>query len=648
METQGFKPLWPGWETVRLIGRGSYGAVYEIERDMLGEKEKAALKLITIPQSSSDIDELYGEGYDDESITSTFKEHLKSIVAEYSLMRKMNGSANVVNCDDVRYVQHDDGIGWDIYIKMELLTPLTKALGREVPDEQAIRIGEDICRALVLCKRHNIIHRDIKPANIFVSENGDYKLGDFGIAKTVEKTSGGTKIGTYEYMAPEVYHDRPYGSTVDVYSLGMVLYWLLNERRTPFLKLPPALPTNTEKEQARKRRFSGEELPSPAHGGEELKRIVLKACAYDPKDRYQSAEDMLRDLEALSAPAPAVRERREEPAPRPASRPAETAVSRSRIAQPPEDGTIGVSARTSAVYPPVGQTPDEEGTISVFRRTEPRPAEKKPADNSAARAAALEKKKQAAAAAAAQKSTPPSPAPAKEKKPKRTGLIFAVAALVVLAILLIPKGGGASSSEAKTKHYSYTNSELTIELNDEGKMESLFLKTKEGIEAHYHLQWDGDRIQILTSVDPDGKELVKHVFRYLDGSFSSDRIVSDIIESSYRVESGTEDYVTGAGEESGGSYIVSYAPKMDKVVYFNQRTAGEGSESLMIHGETSDYSGNFWIYVNSPFIDGRAYGRFSLQFNLDGTLKNCILLDPKVINLAETVYHSYDIGGNEK
>ena len=287
---------WPGWEIVRLIGRGSFGAVYEIERDMLGEKEKAALKVITIPQSSSDIDELYGEGYDDESITSTFKAYLKSIVAEYSLMRKMNGSANVVNCDDVCYVQHDDGFGWDIFIKMELLTPLTKSLVKTASDEQVVRIGSDICKALILCKKHNIIHRDIKPANIFVSENGDYKLGDFGIAKTVEKTSGGTKIGTYEYMAPEVYHDQPYGSTVDIYSLGMVLYWLLNERRTPFLKMPPSLPTNSEKEYARKRRFGGEAIPTPVHGSDELKRIVLKACAFDPKDRFQSAQEMLTAL----------------------------------------------------------------------------------------------------------------------------------------------------------------------------------------------------------------------------------------------------------------------------------------------------------------------------------------------------------------
>ncbi len=295
--------VWPGWETVGLLGRGNFGAVYEIERDMLGEKEKAALKVITIPQSSSDIDELYGEGYDDASITSTFQTYLKNIVAEYSLMRKMNGSANVVNCDDIRYVQHDDGIGWDIFIKMELLTPLTKSLEKSISDEQVAQIGADICKALILCNKHNIIHRDIKPANIFVSENGDYKLGDFGIAKTVEKTSGGTKIGTYEYMAPEVYHDQPYGRTVDIYSLGMVLYWLLNERRTPFLKMPPSLPTSTEKEQARKRRFGGEPIPAPAHGSDELKRIVLKACAFDPKDRYQSAEEMLSDINSFAGNA---------------------------------------------------------------------------------------------------------------------------------------------------------------------------------------------------------------------------------------------------------------------------------------------------------------------------------------------------------
>ena len=93
---------WPGWETVRLIGRGSFGTVYEIQRDVLGEIEKAALKVISLPQNDSDIEELYSEGYNEASVTAAFQSHLKSIVGEYSLMRKMNGSTNIVNCDDVR------------------------------------------------------------------------------------------------------------------------------------------------------------------------------------------------------------------------------------------------------------------------------------------------------------------------------------------------------------------------------------------------------------------------------------------------------------------------------------------------------------------------------------------------------------------
>jgi len=294
------KALWPGWETVRLIGRGSFGAVYEIQRRIFDDVEKAALKVITIPQNASDLDEMYSDGYDAESITATFQAHLKSIVSEYSLMRKMNGSANIVNCDDVRYVQHDDGIGWDIYIKMELLTPLTKALTNEVPEETVIRIAKDLCSALVLCNKHEIIHRDIKPQNIFVSPNGDYKLGDFGIAKTVEKTMGGTKIGTYKYMAPEVYNNQPYGSSADLYSLGLVLYWLLNEHRMPFLPLPPAKLMAGMDEDARQRRLSGEKIPAPAHGSDKLKAIVLKACAYAPSERYSSAMAMLDDLCNLS------------------------------------------------------------------------------------------------------------------------------------------------------------------------------------------------------------------------------------------------------------------------------------------------------------------------------------------------------------
>ena len=292
------KVVWPGWETVRLIGNGSFGAVYEIQRSVFGEIETAALKVISIPQNAGDIEEMYSDGYDDESLTNTFHDHLKSIVAEYSMMKKMSDCVNVVKCEDVRYIQHDDKIGWDIFIKMELLTPLVRALPDKIPEKTVIHLAKDICNALITCSKHNIVHRDIKPQNIFISARGDYKLGDFGIAKTVEKTMGGTKIGTYRYMSPEVYNNQPYGSGADIYSLGLVLYWLLNERRLPFLPLPPAKLKAGMDEEARQRRLSGKEpLPLPAHGSETLKNIVMKACAYDPANRYRSAGEMLEDIE---------------------------------------------------------------------------------------------------------------------------------------------------------------------------------------------------------------------------------------------------------------------------------------------------------------------------------------------------------------
>ena len=353
------KSPWLGWKTIRLIGRGSFGTVYEIQRELIdGTVELAAMKVITVPQNPDDIEEMYGDGLDEESITETFHEHLKNIVAEYTLMQKLDGNANVVNCKDISYIQHSDGIGWDIFIRMELLTPLTRSLPEYIDEKTVVKIGRDICNALVLCKKYDIVHRDIKPQNIFVSTSGDYKLGDFGIAKTVEKTMGGTKIGTYKYMAPEVYNNQPYGSAADIYSLGLVLYWLLNERRMPFMPLPPAKILAGKDETARQRRLSGEPLPVPACGSTELKRIVLKACAYDPSDRYHTADEMLADLNRLNSECEAAAKNQNPPY----SKPTEA------LPDDAEDATSSILGKTA-------DADKTEGTVGVFGQKEENAAE---------------------------------------------------------------------------------------------------------------------------------------------------------------------------------------------------------------------------------------------------------------------------------
>ena len=82
MENRNLPELYPGWDTVGIIGRGNFGTVYEIERKVFDDVERAALKHISIPQDNSDIEELYQDGFSDQDLTETFHEHFKSIVAE--------------------------------------------------------------------------------------------------------------------------------------------------------------------------------------------------------------------------------------------------------------------------------------------------------------------------------------------------------------------------------------------------------------------------------------------------------------------------------------------------------------------------------------------------------------------------------------
>lgn len=293
--------VFENWQIKRKIGEGSFGRVYEIQRKDFGETYRAALKIITVPQSEAELRSAMEEGMTRAQAEQYFYSVVEDIVREFAIMARLKGTANVVSYEDHTVVRHADEIGWDILIRMELLNPLLPyAYKHPFARRDIIRLGIDICRALELCQKYNIIHRDIKPENIFVSDNGDFKLGDFGIARTVEKTmSGLSKKGTYNYMAPEVYRGAEYGFSVDLYSLGIVLYRLLNKNRIPFLPPPPAPITYSIREQSLAKRMGGEQILPPFHAEGRLAEIILKACAFDPKERYSSPIQMRQELEAI-------------------------------------------------------------------------------------------------------------------------------------------------------------------------------------------------------------------------------------------------------------------------------------------------------------------------------------------------------------
>ena len=293
--------VWPEWELIEKIGEGSFGKVYKAQRTERGRSFYSAIKIISIPASKGELDSVRAEMNNEQSTREYFRNLVEDCIQEIYTMEHFCGNSHVVSFEDFKVVEYLDEIGWDISIRMEYLTSfMDYCTGKELTEKEVIKLGCDLAMALIYCRKLNIIHRDVKPENIFVSRFGDFKLGDFGIAREQAHTmSNMSKKGTYSYMAPEIYKGEKYDSSIDIYSLGIVLYKLMNQNRLPFLSLDKQLITYRDKENALARRMAGEKMPAPVNASAAFSHIILKACAYEPGKRYRKPEDMLRDLEKL-------------------------------------------------------------------------------------------------------------------------------------------------------------------------------------------------------------------------------------------------------------------------------------------------------------------------------------------------------------
>lgn len=303
MTSDVLKQIWPEWEIEeKPLGKGSFGVVYKAVRSDYNVKSYAAIKVISIPSDSSEVDSLRSEGLDINATRTFLRGIVDDFVNEIQLMESLKGVQNIVSVEDYKVVEKTGEIGWDIFIRMELLTTLnTYTCDKKLTEEEVIRLGCDICSALEICGQSNIIHRDIKPENIFINKFGFFKLGDFGIARKLENMTGGlSQKGTFNYMAPEVATGNNYDSRVDTYSLGIVLYRLLNGNRLPFLDTEKQLLNPNERKNAVDRRLRGEALPAPCDASPAMVDVILRACAYDPNMRFSSATEMKQALMSVA------------------------------------------------------------------------------------------------------------------------------------------------------------------------------------------------------------------------------------------------------------------------------------------------------------------------------------------------------------
>src|SRR5215470_5012884 len=276
------------YRVTRLIGRGGMGAVYEAERDAEQFQQQVAIKIIK-------------RGMDTDFVRDRF-------LLERQILASLD-HPHIARLFDGGVTQ--DGLP---YFVMEFVAgePITTyCRRRRLSVNKKLQLFRKVCSAVQHAHQKLVIHRDLKPSNILIAEDGAPKLLDFGIAKLLSpdvsqshtRTEAALRLMTPEYASPEQARGQAVATTTDVYSLGVVLYELLTERRPREFKT--YLPGEIE------RAFHGAEIKEPSKvvsrntgAGARLARslagdldnIVLMAMCKEPERRYQSVEQFSEDI----------------------------------------------------------------------------------------------------------------------------------------------------------------------------------------------------------------------------------------------------------------------------------------------------------------------------------------------------------------
>ena len=273
---------WPGWNIINLVEEGTRANVYEIACSEAGQVSVRVLKAICL------------ELADQNSEAAVLDNLIGRINSEIQAIYALNGHPHIAGIEEYAIMKGDSSIL--VLIRMEKMLTLPDYIcagGLQTRDE-IIKLGTEICDALDFCERQSVVHRNIKINNLFLTEKTGFKLSDFDIPCTADpafKNISENQISVTQCLAPEVYRGGQCGKTSDIYSLGIVLYMLLNDFYPPFVREYHQQTGDPQTYKANARRLRGDSFPPPKNADEELGRTILRACSYQPSDRFQTSAE---------------------------------------------------------------------------------------------------------------------------------------------------------------------------------------------------------------------------------------------------------------------------------------------------------------------------------------------------------------------
>jgi serine/threonine protein kinase/Tfp pilus assembly protein PilF len=265
------------YQIIEDLGRGGMGRVYKVFDTEV--REKMALKL------------LHPDIAADERTIERFRNELK--------LARAISHRNVCRMFDLGREEGTYYITME-YVSGEDLKSLIHRIGA-LPVGKAVSIGKQVCEGLSEARRLGVVHRDLKPQNIMIDREGNARIMDFGIARSLTArgiTGAGVMIGTPEYMSPEQVDGKEADPRSDIYSLGIILFEMLTGH-VPFEgDTPLSVAVKQKSERPPDPRSINAQIP------DELGRIILK-CLEKPKEkRYQSSDEVLTELARIEKDLP--------------------------------------------------------------------------------------------------------------------------------------------------------------------------------------------------------------------------------------------------------------------------------------------------------------------------------------------------------